>query len=153
MSAIYQGTKALVAGRDNEEFEVLVKLAISFWEAVAEQFPDWHAVREGKLTSGEVRRDRIHSHGIVLQSLGIAGRALLRDHPDDWKSRLHPLASLDWSRGNARTWEGRAMIGGRVSKASRSVTLTANLIKQHLGLTLEPEEMRAEQAFQRGDHG
>lgn len=42
------------------------------------------------------------------------------------------------------------MIGGRVSKASNNVTLTANLVKQKLGLELGPEEKRIENAYKKG---
>jgi DNA sulfur modification protein DndB len=103
------------------------------------------------MTAGEVRRDFIHSHAIVLQALGVAGNALFRESPETWAAALGKLKGLDWSRSNAKLWEGRAMIGGRVSKASQNVTLTTNVIKQLLGIELGPEEQRAEKAFKRGE--
>jgi DNA sulfur modification protein DndB len=45
------------------------------------------------------------------------------------------------------------MLGGRVSKAEMNVTLTTNLLKKHLGLSLTPEEQRVEDAHARGDDG
>jgi DNA sulfur modification protein DndB len=108
-------------------------------------------VQQGKLTAGEVREDFIHSHGVVLQALGRVGNALLHEQPGSWKEGISKLASVDWRRGNAALWEGRAMIGGRVSKAQQNVLLTTNAIKNHLGLSLAADELRAEEAFQRGD--
>jgi DNA sulfur modification protein DndB len=32
--------------------------------------------------------------------------------------RLRDLKSINWSRSNGKLWEGRALIGGRVSKSS-----------------------------------
>jgi DNA sulfur modification protein DndB len=87
----------------------------------------------------------------MLQALGRVGNALLHASPDNWKPALARLGSLDWRRGNAALWEGRAMIGGRVSKAQQNVLLTTNAIKNHLGLELAADELRAEEAFQRGD--
>jgi DNA sulfur modification protein DndB len=49
-------------------------------------------------------------------------------------------------------WEGRALIGGKVSKSTTNVTLTTNFIKVHLGLELAPEEQRVEDAFKRGEY-
>ncbi|MGH9941523.1 MAG: DNA sulfur modification protein DndB [Pyrinomonadaceae bacterium] len=77
----------------------------------------------------------------------------MRNGAGSWKRPLGKLKSIDWSRSNARLWEGRAMIGGRVSKAGHNVTLTTNAIKQHLGVKLTPDEQRVEDAFPRGENG
>ncbi|MFC1660914.1 DNA sulfur modification protein DndB, partial [Gemmatimonadota bacterium] len=104
-----------------------------------------------RMAASEVRRDFIHSHGIVLQAIGRAGNALVRDSEEEWRDRLKGLETIDWSRSNARLWEGRAMIGGRVSKANNNVTLTTNVVKTALGIDLSPEEQRVEDAFRRGE--
>ena len=117
---------------------------------MARQFPAWAQVRDGKLAASEVREGFIHSHGIALQAIGKAGNALLKGNPGGWKSRLKPLAQIDWSRKNARLWEGRALIGGKVSKVTTNVILTTNAIKRHLGVELDPEEQRVEDAHGRG---
>jgi len=153
LSAVYVSTKALVAGREELTADDAINLAVDYWEEVARQFPEWRRVQQGKMTSGEVRADFIHSYGIALQALGRAGNSLLFRVKKNWRDRLKSLRDLDWSKGNAEIWEGRAMIGGRVSKASQNVVLTTNVIKQALGLPLSPEEQRAEEAFQRGDDG
>jgi DNA sulfur modification protein DndB len=152
LSAIYSATYALMTGLDGEyTFESKRELASSYWEEVAKQFPEWQLVRERKITAGEVRQDYIHSHGIVLQALGKAGNAMLRDVANgQWKTNLRALKKVDWSRANAKLWEGRAMLGGRVQKAEQNVTLTTNLIKRFLKLQLTPEEGRVEEAFIRG---
>jgi DNA sulfur modification protein DndB len=155
LSAIYTATSALTAGFDGEHtFDARRDLASAFWEEVAKQFPEWQLVRERKITAGEVRQDYIHSHGIVLQALGKAGNALLRDAANgQWKNNLRVLKKVDWSRANTKLWEGRAMLGGRVQKAEQNVTLTTNLIKRLLKLQLTPEEARVEEAFTRGRDG
>lgn len=153
LSALYTATAVLLSHRENGGWEEDADLAMSFWEEVAKQFPEWQLVREHKISAGDVRRDFIHSHGIVLQALGKTGSTLLRERTSQWKRQLKRLKTLNWSRSNSQVWEGRAMIGGRVSKAEQNVILTTNVIKQHLFLPLSPEEQRIEDAFQRGDHG
>lgn len=149
LSAIYTATNALLAGLKESPSDRKAELATSFWEEVAKQVPEWQMVRERKITAGEVRSDFIHSHAIALQALGKAGNALLRNG-NAWKSPLKRLKSMNWSRSNAKLWEGRALIGGKVSKAANNVTLTTNAIKSHLRVPLTPDEQRVEDAFRRG---
>lgn len=149
-SAIYQATNALLADRTPAELDEGVALARSFWEAVAAYLPQWEQVRRGKIASSEVRQDLIHSHGVVLHALGRAGGALLRVHPDDWRDHLAALEDIDWSRKNP-DWAGRAVVRGKLSKATRNVTLTANYIKVRLGLDLTAEDRRVEDAAGLGD--
>ncbi len=149
LSAIYHATIALLDQIDSRGVEEDAKVATAYWEEVAKQMPEWQAVREGKMPASEVRQDFIHSHGIVLQALGAVGNVLLREDGNNWKNRLKALRKIDWSRSNSAMWEGRAMIGGRVSKAAQNVTLTTNAIKQHFKITLGPEEQRVEDMLQR----
>jgi DNA sulfur modification protein DndB len=57
------------------------------------------------------------------------------------------LKKINWARSNARDWEGRVMMGGRLTKASNSVVLASAFIKQIIGIELSPEEIRADTAF------
>lgn len=151
LSAIYSGNAALLDGSEFPDAEHAANCCTEFWDEVARYLPEWGRVRASKMTAGEVRRDFLHSHAIVLQALGIAGNQLMRASPKaSWKQRLKAVGQIDWSRSNAKVWEGRSLIGGRVSKASHNVTLTTNLIKQRLGLELSPDEQRVEDAFKRG---
>jgi DNA sulfur modification protein DndB len=152
LSAIYSANLVLLANKNDGTLEDKAEMAVSFWEEVAKHIPEWKLVKERKITSGDVRRDFIHSHGVVLQSIGNVGNTLFRDGSSSWKRKLSKLKTIDWSRSNAKLWEGRAMIGGRVSKAHHNVTLTTNAIKNHLGIELSPEEQRVEDAFLRGDY-
>lgn len=149
-SAVYQATNALLADATDDP-ETSLRTARAFWEEVAKQLPEWNQVRCGRLASSEVRQDLIHSHGVVLHALGKAGAALLRDAPNDWKKRLKVLSKIDWSRNNP-TWAGRAVVSGRLSKATQNIILTANYIKKRLGLDLSPEDQRIEDAFEREDY-
>jgi DNA sulfur modification protein DndB len=151
LSALYYGTQALLQGVEVKPGEGAA-LAQAYWEAVDKLLPEWAAVRRLELSASEMRRDFIHSHGIALHALGRIGNSLLRDSTavTKWKRRLAPLKKVDWSRSNS-DWEGRAIVGGRVSKSHQNVTLTVNYLRNHLGLGLSPEEQRVEDAYLRGD--
>jgi DNA sulfur modification protein DndB len=152
LSSIYSSTAALLQGELELAKEDAVKKAVTFWDEVGAQFQEWRQVRERKMTAGDMRRDYIHSHGTVLQALGRTGNQLLHDDPEGWRKRLPRLKKINWARSNQKEWEGRAMIGGHVSKALHNILLTGNLIKKHLELPLSAEEERVESAFTRGEH-
>ncbi len=148
LSALNFATSELLVEKELEDFGAASKKCLEFWESVGEQMPEWTYVRESKMTSGEVRRDFIHSHAIVLQALGRAGRALYQLPASERLKRIKRLRAVDWSRKNATTWEGRAMVGGAMAKSGQNITLTCNQIKQVLGLKLTSDESTAEAAWQ-----
>jgi DNA sulfur modification protein DndB len=152
LSALYGATQSLLGGLQFPDVNEAADMARSYWELVAEQIPEWQAVRRGSMTAGEVRQDFIHSHGIALAAIGRVGNTLLSSSskPEDWAPSLMRLSSVDWSRANTKQWEGRAMIGGRVSKANTNVILTTNALRKHLDLPLSPEEQRIEEAYEKG---
>ena len=154
LSGIYEGTKALlndVSSSDLKDEDAA--LAASYWHEISTAIPDWERVRLKQSSSAEMRRDYIHSHALTLHVLGIVGSALIKAHPHDWQAKLPALKSIDWSRTNHGLWEGRATVGGRLSKASSSVLLTVNVLKQVLGLPYTNEEARAEKTYQSGRGG
>ncbi|MDF9813963.1 DNA sulfur modification protein DndB [Streptomyces sp. SPB162] len=150
LSALCSATQSLLQGLDVEK-DKAQQLAEKYWEAVDAVVPEWGMVRRRELVAREARKDYIHSHGIALHALGRIGNSLLRnsDSPKVWQSKLKPLTSVDWSRTNP-DWEGRAMIGGRVSKSHQNLTLTVNYLRHHMKLELSPEEQRVEDAYLQG---
>lgn len=153
LSAIYTATGSLLANVDASEPEERAKISGEFWSGVAAQIPEWRAVQEGRMTSGEVREEFIHSHGVVLHALGVVGNTILLEKRSrlKWPDRLGALRNIDWRR-TSPGWEGRATLGGRVSKSVQNVILTANTLKAKLSLPLGAEEQRVEDAHLRSDH-
>jgi DNA sulfur modification protein DndB len=120
------------------------EIACEYWCAIAQQIPDWKRARQKQVSTAELRQDYLHSHGVALHALGIVGAQLIESKPKGWKGSLTGIRKIDWSRSNAKQWEGRALVHGKVSKARSNVQLTANLIKQHLGMKLTAEEEKLE---------
>lgn len=149
LSAFYNACADLVNGMATGDLVEDANLARSYWEAVAEHFPPWRQVLEGRIPASEIREGYIHSHGIAIQALGKAGNTLLKLHPKDWRNRLDGLDKIDWSRNNAKVWEGRALIGGQVSKVKTNVILTANVVKRALSLPFDEEQEKVEAAYSR----
>lgn len=153
LSAIHTATGSLLEDIKPDSMAERVDLASQFWKVVADQFPVWQQVYRVELTAGQVRRDFIHTHSIVLHALGRVGNTLLRKSEDatTWERKLKKLRTIDWHRTNSEIWEGRATSGGNVSKSRRNVDLTTAYIRTVLGMPLPPDEQRAEDAFARGE--
>lgn len=151
LSAVYGATNDLLVGMDDRGPDELADIACDYWETMAKTIKEWWQVHQGKVTAGEIRQDFIHTHGVVLHAMGRAGNVLLLAHPRDWKKRLVALGRLDWSRENPK-WEGRAMVGGRISKGQHNVVLVTAAIKKALKLPLSADEKRTEEAHRRGEY-
>ncbi|MRX08140.1 DNA sulfur modification protein DndB [Pseudoduganella sp. FT25W] len=148
LSALYFSILEMLTEKELEDFSSATKKCHAFWEEVGKQIPEWNQVRISAITSGDVRRDFIHSHAIVLQALGRVGKAIYDLPAPNLSRTLAKLKNIDWSRQNASTWEGRAMVGGAMAKSAQNVTLTAIEIKKALGLKLSSDEQAAEDALQ-----
>jgi len=153
LSGIHNANVALLQGLNLSDVEERANLAADFWSEVARQIPDWQGAKDRKLSAADLRRDFVHSHALALAALARAGNTLLRMENRAWKPVLRKLASLDWSRANTSLWEGRAMSAGRLSKRNVNVTLTGNVIKQHLGLELTQDEQHLENQYVRSTSG
>ena len=151
LSGIYQATKTFLQKKNGADVtKEESKLAQEFWETVAENMPDWQAALKKQVATSELRSEYIHAHGIALQALAIAGNSLIKAKPDAWKQKLEKISRIDWSRKNASLWEGRALVGGRVNRSRENITLTGNLIKNTLGLPLDPNEEIIERNYLKG---
>jgi DNA sulfur modification protein DndB len=145
LSGIYYATGALLRkGAEDEISPQEEQIAIAYWMALCDVIPEWHERVMRSTSSLELRRDYIHFHSVTLQALGLVGADLIATYPRNWQQQLVKLRALDWRRSNA-LWEGRAMVGGQLSKARSHIIRTVSAIKQVLGLPLAPEEMRMEQ--------
>ena len=123
-----------------------LQTAVEFWTEVSALIPDWTQIVNGPESARlkSVALGYVHCHAIGIAAIARAGRALFEQAPNGWKKRLRKLASLNWSRANKALWEGRAMIGGRLSKSSSAVARSGNAVKLHLGLKLSPDEQAIE---------
>ena len=101
----------------------------------------WREVAACKARSADLRKLYVHAHAVGLQAIGRAGNAIIR--AKDWPALVAMLADIDWRRDSG-AWEGRAMLGGQMSKSQANVILTANAIKKAIGIELSPEDLNLE---------
>lgn len=147
LSSLYSANRALIGAKKNGAVaDTEAKACVAFWDEVAISMPHWEDIKNHKARPDELRRDYVHAHGVTLQALGHVGNMLLAKNGRDWKGRLVKLKSINWSRKNTSLWEGRAMIGGRMSAAPSNILLTSSVIKKALGVERTPEEVHLEKS-------
>ena len=150
LSAIHSSNLLIIANQKFTSAEQSAEVCVSFWDDLYKYIPEWNDIQNGKLTSGEVRQNYVHSHAILLHAFGNIGRVFIELSVAERRKRLKALANINWKRSNDRVWEGRCMLAGRMQKSSSNTLLTTNFLKQKLDLQLTPEEQRLEDAFKRG---
>lgn len=145
LSSIYQATQALLRkGKRDNISKPEEKLAIRFWTTVALHIPEWELARKKQVSCALLRENYVHAHGIALQALGTAGADLIAEYPDIWQERIDLLRTINWSRSNTKVWEGRAMLQGKISKATQQVSLTSIYIKRAWNLEISEIEVQME---------
>ena len=144
LAALYDANKELLrflADDDEATVNDLVRVASEFWEVVSKAVPDWQKVRNQHMRAVELRQESICSHAVVLRALGAAGGELMKEYPNDWKSRISDLSAIDWRKSNA-DWEGICIIANSVVSNRQARAATKAYIKRRLGLTLTEGEER-----------
>ena len=117
--------------------------AKEFWELVSKYIPEWGLLLEKKISAADMRKEFVHGNTNTLNALGIVGRVLIRDYPENWKEKLKGLRNVDWSRENS-DWEGRLLLKGRMLKNALGVELAANTILQKCGIELSEDRQKHE---------
>jgi DNA sulfur modification protein DndB len=145
LSAVYQATQSLLhKGKGDDITKSDQALAKEYWTKLGDVIPEWRLAIKRRTSAADLRSQYIHVHGVTLHALGIVGHTLVTTYPDTWQTKLAPLDQIDWRRANTQLWGTRSMQHGKMSKAAASVSLTANAIKQALGLQLTAEEAALE---------
>lgn len=145
LSAIKNASRVLLKKAKHDQVAQNEReLAKCYWDHIASQMPDWIRAKNKELSTSDLRDNYIHAHGVLLQAMGLVGSDLIIRKEAEWKSTIDKLRKIDWSRANPE-WEGRAMVHGRISKATINVALTASLIKTKLGMQLSTNEKALEE--------
>ena len=118
-------------------------IAKKFWDEVSKNIPEWQLLLEKKITPVELRKEFVHSNTNSLNALGIVGRIIIQEYPENWKEKLRGLKNIDWSRNNSE-WEGRLLLSGRMLKSAMGVELAANTILKKCGITLSEDRLKHE---------
>lgn len=138
LAALHTANKTILSRYSVWEPNEAIPMLNAFWDMVLSSMPLWRSVVDGRISAGEVRKEYINSHAVVLHALGVVGKAMLDERARSLRGvdRLQALSKIDWRRSNSEVWEGKAMNDGAVSKSRKNVELTADYIASVLKVSL-----------------
>ncbi|MEN8950633.1 DNA sulfur modification protein DndB [Planktotalea arctica] len=140
LSSLNQANRWL-AGQDADRFgDQTNAVVVQFWRSVSDAIPDWQKLMNGAVTSGDLRKETVHAHGVMLQAFGVMGARLIEAKPDDWPSCLVPLSEVNWSKRNTELWRPRVMGARGMDGSAKSVHLAANVLLKAVGVPLNEKE-------------
>ena len=144
LNTFYMANKKIIQRAEiTEECETFL---IDYWQNVAENLVQWNELKNKDISKVDLRENYIITQAVVIQALGRVGNYFFL-HPEDMKTQLRKLSSIDWRR-NADHWYLRTIrSNGRMISSITAVILTANVIKQALGIQLDKDEASREEKF------
>lgn len=132
----------------SQEDEVFLR---KFWLVLCDSIIEWNMVLKRELTPRDLRTNFIVGHAVFIEAVGLVGNYLRKYHDTNWELYVRKLKKIDWSRDNTDDWLGRSFNNnGRIQKTSYTIQLTANKIKQLIGLPLTETEQDLEDKYLKG---
>ena len=123
------------------------KFLTEFWTCVADNLVQWNELTKRQITKVDLRENYIITQSVVIQSLGRIGNYFYQNRDLDMKKYLCKLQQIDWKR-NAPQWHLRTIkSNGRMINSESAAILTANVIKQEIGIKLDKDETSREKKF------
>lgn len=116
----------------------------NYWSAVAKNLVQWNELSNKEISKVDLRENYIITQAVVVQALGRVGNYFFTHKEKDMDACLVKLQNVDWKR-NASQWHLRNIrANGRMISSENAVVLTANVIKQAIGLPLDNDEKQRE---------
>ena len=143
--SLYLAAKTVAEGIEGSPAEVRDAVVLYF-DALAAVVPGWGAAAAGlaEYEPSSLRADFVHAHQVTLQALGLLGKGLLANHKADWPSKVALLVTkIDWRR-EAKVWEGRCCLAGKMVINQAAIQLTENVLRAKLGMPLSVAGRAAE---------
>lgn len=145
LNMFYNANKKIVQRMDvDTECE---KFLIEFWSFVSENVIQWNELLNKEIRKVDLRENYIITQAVVIQALGRVGNYFFIHQKSDMYAMLKRLQTIDWKRTSPQ-WHLRTIrANGRMISSETAVVLTANVIKQSLGIELDENEKMKEQNF------
>ena len=94
-----------------------------------------------------MRENYIVTQAVVIQALGRVGNYFYLHRNANMHDSLQKLRDIDWKR-TAHQWHLRTIrANGRMINSETAIILTANVIKQKIGIGLDEDELCKEKKF------
>ena len=108
----------------------------------------WKDLYSREISKVDLRENYIVTQAVIIQVLGRLGNYFFANQCCDFEPYLKKLQQINWKRDCA-DWKLRTIrANGRMINNEKAILLTANVLKQELGIPLTKDELFEERKFQ-----
>lgn len=145
LNTFYNANKRILSGKKADD--TMQEFVSSYWKCVSDNIIQWKCLMDKEISKIDLRENYIVTQGVVIQALGLVGAFFCENQELDMDSYLKKLRNIDWKR-TATIWKFRVIrVDGKILTSNKAIILTANQIKNELGIPLSREEQMKEKQF------
>lgn len=145
LSTFYNANKRII--RSAPITEAIEAFLLRYWSCVCQNILPWRELYSHDISKVDLRENYIVTQAVIIQVLGRLGNYFFINHDYDIEKHLSNLQKINWKR-DCEDWKLRTIrANGRMINNEEAVTLTCNVLKNHLGLPLDEFEQGKERSF------
>lgn len=145
LSTFYNANKRII--RSAPITEAIEAFLLRYWSCVCQNILPWRELYSHDISKVDLRENYIVTQAVIIQVLGRLGNYFFINHDYDIEKLLSNLQKINWKR-DCEDWKLRTIrANGRMINNEEAVTLTCNVLKNHLGLPLDEFEQGKERSF------
>ena len=145
LSTFYNANKRVIRSAPiTDEVEAFL---LQYWDCVCRNILPWKDLYSREISKVDLRENYIVTQAVIIQVLGRLGNYFFANRCYDFEPYLKKLQQINWKR-DCEDWKLRTIReNGRMINNEEAITLTCNVLKNRLGLSLDEFEQSKESSF------
>lgn len=145
LSTFYNANKRVIHSTPvTDDVEIFL---LRYWDCVCRNILPWKDLYNREISKVDLRENYIVTQAVIIQVLGRLGNYFFANRCCDLELYLKKLQKINWKRDCA-DWKLRTIrANGRMINNEEAITLTCNVLKTRLGLSLDEFEQSKESSF------
>ena len=145
LSTFYNANKRTV--RSAPITDEVASFLLRYWDCVCRNILPWKDLYNREISKVDLRENYIVTQAVVIQVLGRLGNYFFANQSCDFEPYLKKLQQINWKR-DCEDWTLRTIrANGRMINNEEAITLTCNVIKKRLGISLDEFEQSKESSL------
>lgn len=145
LSAFYNANKRII--RSTSVTDEVETFLLRYWDCVCQNILPWKELYNREISKVDLRENYIVTQAVIIQVLGRLGNYFFINQECDFKVYLKKLQQINWKR-DCKDWALRTIrANGRMINNEEAITLTCNVLKKQLGISLDEFEQSKESSF------
>lgn len=145
LSTFYNANKRII--RSVPITDDVEAFLLRYWDCVCRNVLPWKDLCSREISKVDLRENYIVTQAVMIQVLGRLGNYFFVNQSCDFEPYLKKLQQINWKR-DCEDWALRTIrANGRMINNEEAITLTCNVLKNRLGVSLDEFEQSKESSF------